>query len=130
MEDHFFEYLLGVRKREQEKLKSRTEAANCDFNKISVISEYEKIRFDYIEIKKREQGFQSTNDSAYVRDYEDMIEDKFTEMLCERIQADMDRKRDHEEVQTKNQNMIKEIVERVKYIKIKTENAINALRTI
>jgi len=51
-----------------------------------------------------------------------MIEEKFTEMLCERIQADLDRKKDHEEFQAKNQNMIGDIYERIKYIKIKTED--------
>ena len=43
---------METRRNEQEKLKDG--ATNCDFNKISLISEYEKIRLDYINTKKLE----------------------------------------------------------------------------
>ena len=62
--------------------------------------------------------------------FESAAEDKFCEMLCERIMVNIEKRNAHQAMLDKNQQMIKDVTERFNYIKAQSKKILNDLGLI
>lgn len=103
--------------------------ATKDFDKINIVEDFLNIRANFINIKKMEQGFNKI-DAEQEMKFEQNIEEKFCDMLCERIVANIERRNEHQAILDQNQQMIKEINERVGYIEVQQKKLVTDLGKI